>query len=56
MSEGPQPTPIPGSGDVVVLGRVLRETRIAAQFSVEALAATAGVSAGLDQSARAGPR
>ena len=47
MTEGPQPTPIPGSGDVVVLGRVLRETRIAAQFSVEALAATAGVSAGL---------
>ena len=47
MSEGPSPTPVPGSGDVVVLGRVLRETRVAAQFSVEALAATAGVSAGL---------
>src|ERR1700678_969535 len=47
MSEGASPTPLPGSGDVVVLGRVLRETRVAAQFSVEALAATAGVSAGL---------
>jgi transcriptional regulator with XRE-family HTH domain len=47
MSEGPSPTPVPGSGDVVVLGRVLRETRVAAQFSVEALAAAAGVSAGL---------
>src|ERR1700690_1065314 len=34
MSEGPSPTPVPGSGDVVVLGRVLRETRVAAQFSV----------------------
>jgi len=47
MSDGAQSAFGPGSDDVVVLGRVLRETRVAAQLSVEALAATAGVSAGL---------
>jgi transcriptional regulator with XRE-family HTH domain len=35
-----------GSGDVVRLGQVLRQTRATAQLSVEALAAAAGVSAG----------
>jgi transcriptional regulator with XRE-family HTH domain len=46
MSDGAQPAPDLGGQDVVLLGRVLRETRIAARFSVEALAAAAGVSAG----------
>ena len=46
MSEEAQAAPGPATGDVVLLGQVLRETRVAAHFSVEALAAAAGVSAG----------
>jgi transcriptional regulator with XRE-family HTH domain len=46
MSDEPSPAPDFASDEVVVLGRVLRETRAAARLSVEALAAAAGVSAG----------
>src|ERR1700743_2252016 len=46
MSEEAQAAPGPASGDVVLLGPVLRQTRVGAHFSVEALAAAAGVSAG----------
>jgi transcriptional regulator with XRE-family HTH domain len=46
MSDGIDPAPGLASEDVVQLGRVLRETRIAARLSVEALAAAARVSAG----------
>jgi transcriptional regulator with XRE-family HTH domain len=46
MSDEDRPEPDLGSDEVVLLGRVLRETRVAAHLSVEALAATAGVSAG----------
>jgi transcriptional regulator with XRE-family HTH domain len=46
MTGGAQAAPDAPGDDVVLLGRVLRETRVAAQLSVEALAATAGVSAG----------
>jgi len=46
MSDGAQPAPDLGSEEVVLLGRVLHETRLAAHLSVEALAAAAGVSAG----------
>jgi transcriptional regulator with XRE-family HTH domain len=46
MTDWAQPAPEPGSEEVLVLGRVLRETRVAAHLSVEALAAAAGVSAG----------
>jgi transcriptional regulator with XRE-family HTH domain len=46
MTGGAQAAPDVPADDVVLLGRVLRETRVAAQLSVEALAASAGVSAG----------
>jgi transcriptional regulator with XRE-family HTH domain len=46
MSGGAPPAPELGGEDVILLGRILHETRIAAHFSVEALAAAAGVSAG----------
>jgi|HubBroStandDraft_6_1064221.scaffolds.fasta_scaffold837492_1 transcriptional regulator with XRE-family HTH domain len=46
MSDGIFPASGPASEDVIQLGRVLRETRVAARLSVEALAAAAGVSAG----------
>ena len=46
MSEEDRPAPGLGSDEVALLGRVLHETRVAAQLSVEALAAAAGVSAG----------
>jgi transcriptional regulator with XRE-family HTH domain len=46
MSDGSRPEPDLGSEEVLLLGRVLHETRVAARLSVEALAAAAGVSAG----------
>lgn len=46
MSDEAQPAPDLGSEEVVLLGRVLHETRVAAHLSVEGLAAAAGVSAG----------
>lgn len=46
MNDSAQSAPELGSADVVALGRVLHETRVAAHLSVETLAAAAGVSAG----------
>jgi transcriptional regulator with XRE-family HTH domain len=46
MSDGSQAATGLGSEEVLSLGRVLRETRIAAKLSVETLATAAGVSAG----------
>lgn len=46
MSDGSQSATGLGSEEIVLLGRALRETRIAARLSVETLAAAAGVSAG----------
>ena len=46
MSDEDRPAHDLGGDEVVLLGQVLRETRVAAHLSVEALAAAAGVSAG----------
>jgi transcriptional regulator with XRE-family HTH domain len=47
MSDGAKPTADLDREEVVALGQVLRETRVASHLSLETLAAAAGLSAGL---------